>query len=267
MYLDIPKWRLTVVESHARTNNSLLYYKCDNIEFLKGYGQLYTEFDDGVATRQINIIKNDMYCSSSLHDWNEDIGFLLYDGHIDSLDLSDSVPITRLDFENKWQEGIVGNKSPINYLKGDASLPLEEHTLIIHVVNILGKWGKGFVLSLSKQFPIAKSDYVKWSKDKETFGLGEVQFVCVDQQKATFVANMLAQHGVRKNDKDRTAYIDYNVLRLCLRKVARFALKNRLSIQMPKIGSGLAGGDWREIEKIINEELIYYKIKCTVFEL
>ena len=36
---------------------------------------------------------------------------------------------------------------------------------------------------------------------------------------------MLAQHGVRKNDKDRTTYIDYDVLRLCLRKVARFALK------------------------------------------
>lgn len=256
-----------MVESHERTSNGLLYYKCDIIEFLKGYGQLYTEFDDGVATRQINIINNDMYSSSSLHDWNEDIGFLLYDGHIDSLDLSDSVLITRLEFENKWQEGIVANKSQINYLKGDASLPLEEHTLIIHVVNILGKWGKGFVLSLSKQFPFAKNDYVKWSKDKETFGFGEVQFVSVDQQRATFVANMLAQHGVRKNDKDHTTYIDYDALRLCLRKVARFALKNRLSIQMPKIGSVLAGGDWREIEKIINEELIYYKIKCTVFEL
>lgn len=267
MYLDIPKWRLAVVVSHARTNNSLFYYKCDNIEFLKGCGQLYTEFDDGVATRQINIINNDMYSSSSLHDWNEDVGFLLYDGHIDSLDLSDSVPITQLEFENKWQEGIVANKSQINYLKGDASLPLEEQTLIIHVVNILGKWGKGFVLSLSKQFPFAKNEYVKWSKDKETFGLGEVQFVCVDQQRATFVANMLAQHGVRKNDKDHTTYIDYDALRLCLRKVARFALINRLSIQMPKIGSGLAGGDWEEIEKIINEELIYYKIKCTVFEL
>lgn len=255
------------MEEDIKFGDSLLYYKCDNIEFLKGYGQLYTEFDDGVATRQINIISNDMYSSSSLHDWNEDIGFLLYDGHIDNLDLSDSIPITRLDFENKWQEGIVANKSQINYLKGDASLPLEEHTLIIHVVNILGIWGEGFVLSLSKQFPLAKREYVKWSKDKETFELGEVQFVCVDQLKATFVANMLAQHGVRKNDKDRTTYMDYDVLRLCLRKVARFALKNRLSIQMPKIGSGLARGDWREIEKIINEELIYYKIKCTVFEL
>lgn len=52
-----------------------------------------------------------------------------------------------------------------------------------------------------------------------------------------------------------------------LKKVARFSLINRLTIQMPKIGSGLAGGDWSEIEKIINEELIYYKIKCNVFEL
>ena len=72
---------------------------------------------------------------------------------------------------------------------------------------------------------LCQNEYVKWSKDKETFGLGEVQFVCVDQQKATFVANMLAQHGVRKNDKDRTTYTDYDALRLCLRKVARFALK------------------------------------------
>ena len=40
-----------------------------------------------------------MYISSSLKDWNENIGFLLYDGHVDSLDLSDSVPITRVEFE------------------------------------------------------------------------------------------------------------------------------------------------------------------------
>lgn len=51
------------------------------------------------------------------------------------------------------------------------------------------------------------------------------------------------------------------------KKSCEICIKNRLSIQMPKIGSGLAGGDWEEIEKIINEELIYYKIKCTVFEL
>nr|WP_106781367.1 macro domain-containing protein [Lysinibacillus timonensis] len=258
-----------MVEQYVKHEDSLLYYKCDNVDFAKGNGQLFTEFEDGIATRQINIINNDMYISSSLNDWNENIGFLLYDGHIDSLDLSDSVPITRLEFESKWKEGILfhDNKSQINYLKGDASLPLEENTLIIHVVNILGLWGKGFVLSLSKQFPYAKKEYIKWSKDKETFRLGEVQFVSVGQQKPIFIANMLAQNGVRKNYKDTTTYIDYDALRLCLKKVARFSLINRLSIQMPKIGSGLAGGDWKEIEKIINEELIYNKIKCSVFEL
>ncbi|TKI69474.1 macro domain-containing protein [Lysinibacillus mangiferihumi] len=257
------------MEQYVKPDESLLYYKCDNVEFAKGHGQLFTEFENGIATRQINIINNEMYISSSLKDWNENIGFLLYDGHIDSLDLSDSVPTTRIEFENKWKEAILVaiNKPQTSYLKGDASIPLEENTLIIHVVNILGLWGKGFVLSLSKQFPYAKKEYLKWSKDKETFRLGEVQFVCVDQQKSVFIANMLAQKGVRKNYKDSTTYIGYDALRSCLKKVARFSLINRLTIQMPKIGSGLAGGDWSEIEKIINEELIYYKIKCNVFEL
>ena len=258
-----------MVEQYIEPEDSLLYYKCNNVDFAKGNGHLFTEFENGIATRQINIINNDMYISSSLNDWNENIGFLLYDGHIDSLDLSDSVPITRVEFESKWKEALLVhvNKSQISYLKGDASLPLEENTLIIHVVNLLGLWGKGFVLSLSKQFPSAKKEYLKWSKDKERFRLGEAQFVCVGQQKPIFIANMLAQKGVRKNYKDSTTYIDYDALRLCLKKVARFSLVNRLSIQMPKIGSGLAGGDWREIEKIINEELIYHKIKCSVFEL
>ncbi|MGE7954904.1 macro domain-containing protein [Lysinibacillus xylanilyticus] len=257
------------MKQYVESEGSLLYYKCNNVDFAKGNGQLFTEFENGVATRQINIINNDMYISSSLKDWNENIGFLLYDGHVDSLDLSDSVPITRVEFESKWKKAILVpvNESQINYLKGDASLPLEENTLIIHVVNILGLWGKGFVLSLSKQFPVAKKEYLIWSKDKDAFRLGEVQFVCLGQQKNTFIANMLAQKGVRKNYKDSTTYIDYDALRLCLKKVARFSLKNRLSIQMPKIGSGLAGGDWTEIEKIINEELIYYKIKCSVLEL
>ncbi|MCS1382131.1 hypothetical protein NXZ75_07975 [Lysinibacillus sphaericus] len=89
----------------------------------------------------------------------------------------------------------------------------------------------------------------------------------MDQRKMVFIANMLAQKGVRKNYKDSTTYIDYDALRSCLKKVARFSLINRISIQMPKIGVGLAGEDWREIEKIINEELIYFKIKCNVFEL
>ena len=43
-----------------------------NVDFAKGNGQLFTEFENGVATRQINIINKDMYISSSLNDW---IGF------------------------------------------------------------------------------------------------------------------------------------------------------------------------------------------------
>jgi hypothetical protein len=36
---------------------------------------------------------------------------------------------------------------------------------------------------------------------------------------------------------------------------------------MPKIGSGLAGGDWNKIERIIIEELVDKGVKVFVYEL
>lgn len=248
--------------------NSLVYLKYDSSVFVKDGGVIYTEFEDGIATRQINTINDDVFISSSLTDWIDGVGFLLYDGHISDLEIVPDSFISQLEFENIWQEALTMdcNKSSLTYLKCDASSPLTNSTLIIHVVNSLGVWGKGFVLSLSKQFPQVKKEYLRWSKDKENFIMGEVQFECVERKKNVFIANMLAQKGIKKNYQDNKRYIDYDALRLCLKKVARFALINRLSIQMPKIGAGLAGGNWEEVEKIINEELVYYRLKCNVCE-
>ena len=250
-------------------HDSMRYYKSSHSDFAAGGGHVLTEFIDGIATRQINIAGKTCFISSSLIDWNEKIGFLLYDGNVDELDLSDSVPINSSEFENKWKEALKEkhNKTVLRYLKGDAATPLEQNTLIIHIVNLQGVWGKGFVLSLSKNHPDLKKEYLKWSDDKDTFKPGEVQFIQIDEQANIFVANMLAQEGIKRNSCDKNTYVNYKSLRTCLTKVARFALVNRLSIQMPKIGAGLAGGDWEKIENIINEELVYYKLKCTVCEL
>jgi hypothetical protein len=35
---------------------------------------------------------------------------------------------------------------------------------------------------------------------------------------------------------------------------------------MPRIGCGLAGGQWTEIEPIINEKLLAYDIETTVYD-
>lgn len=47
--------------------------------------------------------------------------------------------------------------------------------------------------------------------------------------------------------------IDYDALRLCMRKIAHQFKGERIGL--PAIGAGLAGGDWEVIKKIFQEEL------------
>ncbi|WP_174943095.1 hypothetical protein [Burkholderia contaminans] len=86
-------------------------YFCSRTEFPCGLGEIFTEFVDGVATRQISRPDNgSVYASSSRHDWNPDIGFLLFDGMKDELEISPHDEIKEEDFERAWNAA-VGNVS------------------------------------------------------------------------------------------------------------------------------------------------------------
>src|SRR5437899_2936801 len=52
----------------------------------------------------------------------------------------------------------------------------------------------------------------------------------------------------------------------CLQKVAAKATELRVSIHMPRIGCGLAGGDWSRIEPLINEYLCDQGLSVTVYD-
>jgi O-acetyl-ADP-ribose deacetylase (regulator of RNase III) len=144
----------------------------------------------------------------------------------------------------------------IKYLLGDATYPAgEEGKVIAHVCNNVHKWGKGFVLSLDK----------RWSEPKNVFlnldtKLGYVHFVTVE--KGIFVANMVAQNGIMS--RYNKTPIKYNALSECLKCVYEFSKINNYSVHMPKIGSGLAGGDWNIIEKII--ENIFFDTEVYIYE-
>ena len=151
----------------------------------------------------------------------------------------------------------------INYIKGDATNPHGiGDKVIVHICNDIGAWGKGFVLAISKKWKEPEKEYKNWYKSQMDFGLGKVQFVQVESD--TFVANMIGQHKIRKTNG--LAPIRYNSVEECLNKVAEFAIENQTSIHMPRIGCGLAGGNWIEIEKIINRTLIDKDIKVTVYD-
>lgn len=144
---------------------------------------------------------------------------------------------------------------------------LSSSILIIHVVNGQGKWGKGFVLALSKHYPEAKKSYLSWSKDLKAFELGNFDFCQVNSNERVYVGNMLAQEYIKQNNHDQNQYLSYEKLKECLSKVADFALVNRLSVQCPLIGSGLAGGDWNLISEMLIEYICSKKIHCHVVKL
>jgi O-acetyl-ADP-ribose deacetylase (regulator of RNase III) len=155
----------------------------------------------------------------------------------------------------------------ITYLKGDATAPQAKGTkLIVHVCNTLGGWGKGFVLAISKRWGQPEAMYRRWYHQREPiqntepgeivmtsgkFELGQTQLIMVAPHLA--VINMIAQQGMRTGSSGPP--IRYDALEKCLGHVNGYADSFKASVHMPKIGTGLAQGDWRIIEPIIQRTL------------
>lgn len=153
----------------------------------------------------------------------------------------------------------------ITYLKGDATSPQTPgNKIICHICNDVGGWGKGFVLALSKKWPQPEKDYREWHRNKQhnDFALGSVRFVSVEQD--LYIANMVGQHGNRPS-KDNPP-IRYEAVEHAIKKVARKAQELNASVHMPRIGCGLAGGKWENIEPILEKYLITNNIPTYVYD-
>lgn len=153
----------------------------------------------------------------------------------------------------------------ILYVKGDATAPEDPsggRMIICHVSNDLGGWGSGFVLALSKRWSEPERKYRELYRD-HGLQLSWVQMVQVNDR--IVVANMVAQHGLRPTFDEIP--LDYDALRKCLEGVAQAAVNNGCSVHMPRIGAGLAGGDWFKIADIIKETMCDRGLRVTVYDL
>jgi O-acetyl-ADP-ribose deacetylase (regulator of RNase III) len=140
----------------------------------------------------------------------------------------------------------------IHYISGDATNPRTPgNKIICHVCNDKGRWGAGFVLALSRKWSAPEESYRECPEEHH---LGVVQLVPVEADIT--VANMIAQHDTGYSPEGLPP-IRYAYVRQCLNKINLVARKTGATIHMPRIGCGLAGGQWDRIERIINQE-------CTV---
>lgn len=93
--------------------------------------------------------------------------------------------------------------------------------------------------------------------------MGEVQLVEVEPNLV--IANIIGQHDTVS--VNGVPPIRYEAVRKGLKQVAAYALAHQASVHMPRMGAGLAGGQWEEIEKIVQEELTQQGIVVSVYDL
>jgi O-acetyl-ADP-ribose deacetylase (regulator of RNase III) len=155
----------------------------------------------------------------------------------------------------------------INYVFGDATNPIGDgNKIIVHVCNDIGAWGAGFVLALSKRWKDPELYYRALTK----YILGDIQLV--DVEKDITVCNLIGQESTisRRTEGTTLPPVRYVAIEAGLKKLAKQIGRHGIltnSVHMPRIGSGLAGGNWKIIETIIEETLINEGITVTVYDL
>lgn len=131
---------------------------------------------------------------------------------------------------------------------------------LVHIVNNQGHIGGGFSGDVIKKWPIMEQVY----RESQPLILGQIQPVRVDEYR--WVINMIAQHGrYHAGSLLQIPPIRYAALAQCLTRVD-LMLPPYFSISMPRIGAGLAGGDWNRILDIIKGTLADRVVRIYTLE-
>jgi len=139
----------------------------------------------------------------------------------------------------------------ITYVEGNLlHAPVD---IMVHGCNCFNTMKSGIAKQIARRYPMAAqvdSETIKGSRDK----LGTFTHV---KYADIVVVNAYTQYDYGRDGKERFNYIAF---RHVLKKLNSISPHNDPTIGFPKIGAGLAGGDWDQIERIIEEELKDYKV-------
>lgn len=169
----------------------------------------------------------------------------------------------------------------MNYIEGDL-IELSKKgnfDVIVHGCNCHSTMGAGIAPQMAKVFGCDKfemeligSDINKLGNiDYQTFVLGEFTIWSLEDLKNNrnepeiTVVNAYTQYNYGRNHSDGDLIpFSYEAFTICMQKINLvFSGKH---IGMPRIGSGLAGGDWNVIENIIKKELKNCKVTIVNYK-
>lgn len=168
----------------------------------------------------------------------------------------------------------------LQYVKGDATAPIGDGPKIIpHCCNDVGRFGAGFALAVAKKWPEVRNLYMDWYRSdpvvlsndsngacvvSDRMSLGESQVIKVESN--VWVINIIGQHGTGMGSGGRSP-IRYEALKKGFQSTCRWAGIHEASVHMPRVGAGLAGGHWGNIEAMVKTELVNRGVEVTVYDL
>lgn len=146
----------------------------------------------------------------------------------------------------------------LTYIQGD--IRNTDCKNIAHGVNCRNRMGSGVAKALYEKWPVVKEQFHERYMQERNI-LGTVQPVVVESDGRTnrWVLNMFTQENY---GYDGRRYVNYAALVHCFTSVLTYGLKE---LAIPKIGCGLAGGDWDIVSQLIEDSVngaIDIKVYC-----
>ena len=114
------------------------------------------------------------------------------------------------------------------------------------------------MLALSALWPWLKNEYQAWIANYPEFGTR----LKSSTSEGLYILHLLAQ---RMSPDDQGRLVRLDALRSALSHVA--LRDHQAEVHMPRIGCGIGGAVWSDIEPILNETLIAAGIPVYVYDL
>jgi O-acetyl-ADP-ribose deacetylase (regulator of RNase III) len=133
----------------------------------------------------------------------------------------------------------------IRYIKGD--LFTTECELLAHGCNCRGGFGSGVAGQVARLYPHVRESYQE-KYQRDGWKLGEIQIIEAEPKR--WIANCATQDRYGGLIKDEV-FADYQAIHRVMTQLNDEIRTRGWRLAMPKIGAGLANGDWTRIEAII----------------
>ena len=134
-----------------------------------------------------------------------------------------------------------------------------EFDIIVHGCNCFHTFGAGIALAIKRRWPETHRTDVQETTYGDRGKLGTVSATTVSPKLT--VVNAYTQFGYGSNGPN----VDYEAVAAAFRRIKGLYGNKGLRFGIPKIGAGLAGGDWDHIYKIIDEIMSVEDITVVVF--